>query len=1244
MNRKLLLKFSLFVIIGLAGISWGTQAKASALLCGVLASANNVSRPPLNTDCLSGQNYTALTSLSSVSSSNTLKNQLITKLTSFESGQQLQQIGASFVESRIAGFSGMYWQDRLKLPDVTLGVLDFTHTQNSAYDPDNNVGPGRDVIIPDTRTDKSLVFIVDGVVRLAIKLDCGNVLDDMTLPAPPIIRGYKVDEAGNTDGMYSLDVISATNSVPSNDINQPFNFSIEKNPSTASSMISAADTTTGWKVLGSTYVVCNTANIASQNCPLVLPSSGSLTTTSPNYVPGNSRLMNGLKPGYIYDMRWVYQKVKLVTITGFKIDESGNKIGAFSSDWIRAINGAYNRPDNRQPFSITIPAGNNISVTPANNITDWNIKGYCLGASCTSPIKLVNTATFAANPGDIINMNWIYKSTIPPSCVGPLCEICNNSNVPNPPNVNVSLPDKTPTIVAPPTATTDPNYTYYQNTSLNTTKVTNVQDISSGGNRLLSTLNLKSESYQQAVVDYMPFVLGYPYDNNQASVSYTSAYTVTPYISSSAPSSYTCADGSPPDASHICTSSVSISSTSTSQVNAPSTTTHCSNNTVGTWNGTDCGKHDVTSTAYSCPALLGGGTINLTNTWCDNSYIVPAYNNWTCSNPITATRANGKTCLSAYRITGWTCAKVFVYPGGTFVPPSSCKIASGYTPKATTTTVQTAYPNPLAVITYSSCVAPDTTVAGDPSKCNHTTTTTTITYNYTPAIAWYNYTKQTSYTLTVSNTVSGLAMTACFSRGFSVSDVSAASANVSFNDNENPTSVNAGGYTASVKFYYTDRNPTQGLRQPMKANINYGYNLSPTGCSNSNIPFIVTGGFAPSGPSSYSIPSTGSGCSVSVPPLSVGNTACVTYSVSPTGSTASPDGSVGSNGGTLTSGSKCSGPVVNKPYFKVFGSDISVGGGFYATVNGNKTCSSNNSSIFGWNTGTSSVYGNRYAGAGAQYLLSSMGGLNGAASNQNNSNASPWPTFTNGSPNSDPIGLSLANVGSNSAANSYGTSLGYANCISDYYASLPTSPTPSSLGNNVSLSGNNGTYTMPSGSTVKSSNIGPSKRVTIYINGDLNISGDINFVGSYATINDIPNLIIIVKDGNIYINSSVSSLSGIFIAQSTIANKGYIYDCASNFTTIANNQLYDNCSKQLTVNGSFIANKVILNRTGNATNNKTTSSLRGAVTSETNTNTNATEIFNYGPALWINTALPVSTSPGTTSAGYDSIINLPPVL
>ncbi len=1238
MNRRLLLKFSLFTLISLAGLSFGSQSNASALICKVLSPAIE-SSPPSNKDCLTnGQSQSDDLSFSagSTNDSDALKRQFISQMTKFESGQNLQKVGASYIEARIEGDSGMFWKDRLNLSDVTLSIdKEYTYKSNSGYNPYPNNGMGRvEVLDTSQGTAPALVFKVDGVLGFAIKLHCGNPLDDMTLPGPPKIRGYKIDDIGNPIGPYSNAVIRATNAVPSSDINQPFKFRIQAN-----STVVTAPKVNGYTVIGSSL----TNSCKEYNCPIVPtynpvlgPTVGAYNTnpgaTGPNFVSGESRTFSTLRAGHKYDMRWVYKKdaptAPPVTFTGFKKDTSGNTVGPFSTDTIRA---SYQSNPNQivasnsgQPYTLSVAAGD-ITVSPADAV----------GSGWSAILKSVNKTQ---KGGDIVNLDWVYSKVVDPP-------MCPASNLPNPPNVNVSLPDLTPVVGAPSAAAFTPNNWYYQNTSQNKTKVLSIQDISSGGNRLLSMLNLKSESYQQAVVDYMPFVLGYPYDNNQASVTYSYSYTVTPWLSASTPSyydySYWCSYiagsnlVSGPDGNNNCTySKPDVMTTYPARYNTidaqrSSTTTY-----------TAAQRNSTTSYTYATPtyntSYIRAGSVTYPNTCykigvrgkivpysCPTTYY---YCSYPYSGPV------GNQC-SITTIT-YSCPSG-VSPVGDQCPTTTITYSclSGYTPA-----------------TRSSVCTPTTPTCNGSDQLIGTTCYPTQTYTQSTIKAnridtpRYSYTPQASYTQIASNTANGLAMT-CFPRGFSVTDVSAASANVSLNDNENPTSVSAGGYSASVRFFYTNRNPTQGLRQPMTAKLSYGYKLSPITCTQSNIPFTVTGGYGPSGPSSYAIPNAGAGCPVSVPPLDIGDTVCVTYSISPTGSWSNVDGSVvKTDGGTLTSGERCSGPVVNKPYFKVFGSDISVGGGFYATVNGNKTCTSTISSIFGWNSGTNSVYTNRYSGAGAQFLLSSTGSLKGAASNQNNPNASPWPAFTNGSPKSDPIGFSFANIGTNSAANNYGTSLGAANCIPDYYSSLPTSPTPSSLGNNSSLSGNSSIYTMPGGSTIKSSNIGPRDRVTVYVNGDLYIDGDINFVGSYSTINDIPSLIVIVKDGNIYIKKTVANLSGIFIAQSTISNKGYIYDCALDFLPIANNQLFDSCVTQLTVNGSFIANKVVLNRTGNANKDMISSSLRRASSTETNTSSNATEIFNYGPAFWINTALPITSSAGTNSAGYDSIINLPPVL
>lgn len=1237
MSRRLLLKFALFTFIGLAGLSWGTQAKASALICKVLTPAYE-SSPPKDTDCyyIGQEKNVIVFSGLNASSSDTLKRDFISKMVSFESGQHLQRIGAKYIEARIKGNSNMFWQDRLKLNDVTLSIdQTYDYSSNSGYNPFTDQV---DVLDADTGTEPALLFKIDGVVRFAIKIDCGNPLNDMTLPGPPIIRGYKIDDTGNQLGTYAYALISATKAVPSSDIDQPFNFSIRNSDTSA---ISAA-AVNGYKVIGSTYIICNTAKVSNNGCPLVLPSDTRISATNPNFSSDNPRTFSSLKAGHVYDMRWVYQKVppppKIVTITGKKVDTSGNT-GPFSSEWIsKTKSGGTTEYSTANPYSFKVDEGS-YSISAANNTPGWEV----IGSSTCTPIYQLpcipsNTPTTlgttkqlnslsAGSTGSTVTLNWIYDKycsihPTDPSCIsGPsiVTDACPNTNIPSTQTVAVALPDGTPALsTGPAAATTSPNSSYTQYNSQNKTKVISVQDVSYGGNRLLSMLNLKSESYQQAIVDYKPFVSGYPYDNNQAAVTYSYSYTVTPYISASSPSYYTCPDGSTPNASHICTSSYFTGGQHTTT--GTPTTTYCTQG--GTWNGSNCGSYSSSTPTYTYTCAYGGQPVGNT-----------------CS--YSATRTSTTGCWFGNQVWSGYTYKLCKMDGGTWTTKTQYSCPKGGYPggstcyySATQTAVygQTSYPSPASVTTYK-CTYPYTG-GGTSSVCSYYDGQTI--YNYTPATAWYNYTKQASYTQVASNTSSGLAMTPCFPRGFSVTDVNANSANVSLNNYENPSSVSAGGYSATVIFKYTDRQPTQGLRQIMTVNLAYSYNInsvlpSNTICSG-NSTFTVSGGI---GSSTVTLPSSGAGCRVTVPPLSPGSTVRASYSVSPTGSTMNVAGNIiGSNGGIIRSAEKSSGPVVNEPYFKVFGGDVSVGHAFADGL----SCGSSiaGAGIFGWNTANNSVYaGHPNTGAGTQFALSSLSSSSLFASNQNNPNA--------GTPQS-PIGLSFANVGA--SGNNFGTSFGSANCIPDFYSSLPTN-VDGNLTGIQSLNGLNGVYTMSSGSIINSSNISPGKRLTIYVSGNVKIDGNIDFVGNYPTINDIPSLIIIAK-GNIYISKNVSKLSGIFVAQpSSISGaEGHIYDCASDFAavTVANSQIYNECGTQLTVNGSFIANKVFLNRTGNATDNKLTSSLRGSFNGETNSNTNATEIFNYGPAFWMNLALPQTTSTGTSSAGYDSIISLPPIL
>ena len=1218
MNSKFLLRLSLIVVICLAGMTLGVQAKASAAAyCFVLvplSSANKGSNPPSPYDCLYGQAdpQTALTSLNGTS--NQLKSQFIAKINNFLTGSINQQIGAKYIQNHISGNSGMRWDDRLKLPDVTISIDPaYTYSDNTGYNPVTNSLAH----IKESATWPALIFKIENAQKFVIKLSCGNILDnpnDLSLPAPPIIRGYKVDSTGNQYGPYSADTISATNSVPADDSaqQQPFIFSIQNNPDPSTglhnSTISAYDKTSGWQVVGSTYTFCNTANINSSGCPTLQPADPSLFSTSSYFLAGNSRHFPVLKDGYKYDMRWIYKKATPhttpnATIAGLKKGSDGSLVGPFTADVITAtaLDGTpYTSSGNTSTYNISVPQGI-YNITPGNNI----------GGYSASPVSISRTV----NSGGTINQDFTYSNQ--PACRGFAIQSPNyvgNSALPF--QVSLPLNNLTPTTVYPSITTTGSNNTtiywslisgdtYHKYTSLGTTNVYKVIDTSYQGTSVVSMSNLKSAvSANPAIVDFTPFVTGYPYDNNQATVYYTSDYTDSVYKASTTPT-------------YVCPSSATID---TSVKPIPWCTTIISVNPIPSASNTPTTTASPPTTTTTTPTTTASAPAQAAPT--NSTTVVPS---------VIPVKVNGKSSryhlLSAIpypKVTNLALALTSPYGDRlAYVPYSNFEqiaIAATSSGSSITSTPKCPY-SPSYTYTYNPITG----------KCEY--------YYGFYATANYQYPSTTNRPSTINAPSSTSASTPpCFARGFSVTSVSAPTG-VNLNNYENPTSATVSGSTASVKFYYTDRAPTVGLRLPMTANLSYYYGAA------SNVKSCTSGGSLPvSGSNGVTTTVTllASGCSITPPSspggIEVGAIACVNANVIPTGSTVNPDGSINSNNGaTLTSISGCSGPVVNEPYFKVFGGDISVGGGF-----GNSCTNITSAGIFGWNVGSNStgVYDattQAYAGAGAQYLLSSPGIQSGVTSNQNNPHAAFPALSSSSSPVPDPFGLTLAND-----SNGPGVS-GFINCLHDYYSSLPATQL-SFASPTTSLDGSNGTYKVDGDLTITKSNISRSKIVTVYVNGNLDISDNINFVNgngnsnvdaTYTAVNQIPSLIFIVS-GNIYISNSVTNISGLLIAQPTGSGSGgNIYDCSVNFAQVSTNQLYTSCNNQLTVNGSFIADKVVLNRTN--------SSLRSSSNTETNTRTNASEIFNYSPAFWMSTSLPQSIT-SSTSAGYDSLINLPPVL
>lgn len=357
--------------------------------------------------------------------------------------------------------------------------------------------------------------------------------------------------------------------------------------------------------------------------------------------------------------------------------------------------------------------------------------------------------------------------------------------------------------------------------------------------------------------------------------------------------------------------------------------------------------------------------------------------------------------------------------------------------------------------------------------------------------------------------------------------------------------------------------------------------------------------------------------SVNMPPT--GNTGVYTVSWGITGPygpiNCGGDGTVHGPGGPINPPTTFD--VADQPYFDVNGGDVSAGGGMSA---GGVDCAvgaNTKAGIVSWNRGASGSYG----GAGTKYAALALNHLQDFATGQGTGYA--------------PSGMAFANTSDgqvNTGSGLFGGMFDSLPCVEDYYSTQP-----SGAKNLATLSHGTDAYKATGPVSLSAQTLNAKDHWTIYVDGDLYITGNISYggSGSYATVADIPSFKVFVR-GSIFIAPGVTQLDGMYVAQPTTAasGDGNIYTCATNVGSPAahpykaaplNGSLYNTCKTNLTVNGAFIANQVWLLRTA------------GTISGS------PAETFNFSPELWVSAPYDSSVS-GSTSRKYDAITSLPPVL
>lgn len=201
-----------------------------------------------------------------------------------------------------------------------------------------------------------------------------------------------------------------------------------------------------------------------------------------------------------------------------------------------------------------------------------------------------------------------------------------------------------------------------------------------------------------------------------------------------------------------------------------------------------------------------------------------------------------------------------------------------------------------------------------------------------------------------------------------------------------------------------------------------------------------------------------------------------------------------------------------------------------------------------------------------------------------------------------------------------------AHCVQDFFTTTRIDPNPGNfLGDlNSSVSGQ---YLASNSINLNASTISARKQITLYVDGDVTINGDITYADRWNP-NDqasVPYFALIVR-GNIIVNSNVTRLDGLYVAQPIAGGtKGSFKTCNSPCIQPAIGG-----NRQLVINGQVIAQRVELLRPYGT--------LGPLATDPSNITTNPAEIINFIPSMIIG-----SPQLAPIKSGLQGIFSLPPV-
>jgi hypothetical protein len=275
-------------------------------------------------------------------------------------------------------------------------------------------------------------------------------------------------------------------------------------------------------------------------------------------------------------------------------------------------------------------------------------------------------------------------------------------------------------------------------------------------------------------------------------------------------------------------------------------------------------------------------------------------------------------------------------------------------------------------------------------------------------------------------------------------------------------------------------------------------------------------------------------------------------------------------------------------------------------------------------------------GSGGDFAAYALGYIDGSPSGPNG-----FYTAAAATSNNTYNALMFANTEPGNLGGLLGGDFTDAHCAPDYFDSTITTPhssmpdPPGGAKTNVT-SLNTKQYYHNGDLELKGGNINAGVRPTLYVDGNVTITGDITYSPwQFDTTNynnNAPYFTLIVR-GNIYVDSSVGEINGLYIAQPNAPDgtDGSFVSCSNGSAFPNSGFIGSSCQSQLNVKGSVIAQHVY--------------ALRAKDTLSQYANTSsASEIFDYLPSIVVGQP---NFSPSTGGAGVPSslenLTNLPPV-